>query len=89
MAMSHEKKDYVCDLISSCEFSGKEFVKKKVPSLKKEGRLVMYRNKDFKNRKRRDRDLLHIFDRNFQRRQSNLKVGRSARGRGWNILGYI
>ena len=46
MAMSHEKKDYVCDLISSCEFSGKEFVKKKVPSLKKEVRLVMYRNKN-------------------------------------------
>ena len=52
MALGHEKKDYVCDIISSCTFSGKEFVRKKVVSLKRDERLVLYRNKNF-NRKRR------------------------------------
>ena len=44
MALGHEKKDYVCDLIPSCTFTGKEFVRKKMVSLKREERLVIYRN---------------------------------------------
>ena len=50
MALGHEKKDYVCDIIPSCTFAGKEFVRKKIVSLKREERLVMCRNKNL-NRK--------------------------------------
>ena len=41
IALGHEKKDYVCDLVSSCIFTGNEFVRKKVLSLKREERLVI------------------------------------------------
>ena len=63
MALGHEKKDYVCDIISSCTFAGKEFVRKKVVLSKKEERLVMYRNKKFKEKQK---GFVINFDRNFR-----------------------